>query len=106
MPRSYPPEFRRKINARGTSSPVGSTAVIAPHGGGIEAGTSELCMAIAGYTPFEADTDPASAAVPGEPQRDYWMFEALANSAAQHVTSAAGTNASSGTCWRPSRSTL
>ncbi|MGW3263196.1 poly-gamma-glutamate hydrolase family protein [Streptomyces sp. NPDC001056] len=74
-------------NARATSSPLGSTAVIAPHGGGIEAGTSELCMAISGYTPFEADTDPASAAVAGEPQRDYWMFETLANSAAQHVTS-------------------
>ncbi|MFY4716979.1 poly-gamma-glutamate hydrolase family protein [Streptomyces sp. LaBMicrA B280] len=74
-------------NARATSSPLGGTAVIAPHGGGIEAGTSELCMAIAGYTPFETDTDPAGAAVPGEPQRDYWMFEALANSAAQHVTS-------------------
>ncbi|MFK0135841.1 poly-gamma-glutamate hydrolase family protein [Streptomyces murinus] len=74
-------------NDRATSGPLGSTAVIAPHGGGIEAGTSELCMAIAGYTPFEADTDPAGAAVPGEPQRDYWMFEALANSAAQHVTS-------------------
>ncbi|MDF3140358.1 MULTISPECIES: poly-gamma-glutamate hydrolase family protein [unclassified Streptomyces] len=74
-------------NARSTSSPISSTAVIAPHGGGIEAGTSELCMAIAGYTPFDVNTDPASAAVPGEPQRDYWMFEALANSAAQHVTS-------------------
>ncbi|MGW7381112.1 poly-gamma-glutamate hydrolase family protein [Streptomyces sp. NPDC054794] len=74
-------------NARSTSSPVSSTAVIAPHGGGIEAGTSELCMAVAGYTPFDANTDPATAAVPGEPQRDYWMFEALANSAAQHVTS-------------------
>jgi phage replication-related protein YjqB (UPF0714/DUF867 family) len=74
-------------NARSTSSPVSSTAVIAPHGGGIEAGTSELCMAIAGYTPFDANTDPGSAAVPGEPQRDYWMFEALANSSAQHVTS-------------------
>ncbi|MHB9858394.1 poly-gamma-glutamate hydrolase family protein [Streptomyces sp. YIM S03343] len=74
-------------NARSTSSPLGSTAVLAPHGGGIEAGTSELCMAVAGYTPFDADTDPASAAVTGEPQRDYWMFEALANSAAQHVTS-------------------
>ncbi|MFF1402231.1 poly-gamma-glutamate hydrolase family protein [Streptomyces sp. NPDC058294] len=73
-------------NVRGTSSPVTSTAVIAPHGGGIEAGTSELCLAVAGYTPFDAGTDPASAAVPGEPQRDYWMFEALANSAAQHVT--------------------
>ncbi|MDQ0791786.1 poly-gamma-glutamate hydrolase family protein [Streptomyces sp. B1I3] len=74
-------------NARSTSGPVNNTAVIAPHGGGIEAGTSELCMAIAGYTPFDTGTDPASAAVPGEPQRDYWMFEALANSAAQHVTS-------------------
>ncbi|MFI2431161.1 poly-gamma-glutamate hydrolase family protein [Streptomyces sp. NPDC018693] len=74
-------------NARSTSSPVSSTAVIAPHGGGIEAGTSELCMAIAGYAPFEADSDPASAAVPGEPQRDYWMFEALAKSSEQHVTS-------------------
>ncbi|MFI7411135.1 poly-gamma-glutamate hydrolase family protein [Streptomyces sp. NPDC049627] len=74
-------------NTRNTSSPVSSTAVIAPHGGGIEAGTSELCMAIAGYTPFDAGTDPASAAVPGELQRDYWMFEALANSTAQHVTS-------------------
>lgn len=74
-------------NARSTSSPVTSTAVIAPHGGGLEAGTSELCMAIAGYTPFDAGTDPASAAVPGKPQRDYWMFETLTNSAAQHVTS-------------------
>ncbi|MBY8865442.1 poly-gamma-glutamate hydrolase family protein [Streptomyces sennicomposti] len=74
-------------NARGTSTPVGSTAVIAPHGGGIEAGTSELCLAVAGYMPFDTSTDPASAALPDQPQRDYWMFEALANSAAQHVTS-------------------
>ncbi|WP_432139484.1 MULTISPECIES: poly-gamma-glutamate hydrolase family protein [unclassified Streptomyces] len=74
-------------NARATSSPVTSTAVIAPHGGGIEAGTSELCLAVAGYTPFATDSDPADAALPGEPQRDYWMFEALANSAVQHVTS-------------------
>jgi phage replication-related protein YjqB (UPF0714/DUF867 family) len=74
-------------NARSTSSAISSTAVIAPHGGGIEAGTSELCMAIAGYTPFDANTAPASAAAQGEPQRDYWMFEALANSSTQHVTS-------------------
>lgn len=60
--------------------------MIAPHGGGIEAGTSELCLAVAGYTPFDAGADPADAAVPGEPQRDHWMFEALADSAAQHVT--------------------
>ncbi|MFI8961587.1 poly-gamma-glutamate hydrolase family protein [Streptomyces sp. NPDC053493] len=74
-------------NARSTTSAVTSTAVIAPHGGGIEPGTSELCMAIAGYTPFDTTTAPETAAIPGETQRDYWMFEALANSGAQHVTS-------------------
>ncbi|MFZ3475010.1 poly-gamma-glutamate hydrolase family protein [Streptomyces sp. 4.24] len=74
-------------NTRNTSLPVSSTAIIAPHGGGIEAGTSELCLAVAGYKPFDVNTDPAAAAVAGVPQRDYWMFEALANSSAQHVTS-------------------
>ncbi|MEU8763731.1 poly-gamma-glutamate hydrolase family protein [Streptomyces sp. NPDC048659] len=74
-------------NAKATSLPVGGTAVLAPHGGGIEAGTSELCMAVAGYRPFAYDTDPAASAVPGEPQRDFWMFEALKNSGPQHVTS-------------------
>ncbi|MFB7374697.1 poly-gamma-glutamate hydrolase family protein [Streptomyces sp. NPDC056222] len=72
-------------NASGTSEPVRSTAVIAPHGGGIEAGTSELCLAIAGYTLTGAGTAPA--AVPGVPQRDYWMFEGLASSSDLHVTS-------------------
>ncbi|MFJ9576587.1 poly-gamma-glutamate hydrolase family protein [Streptomyces sp. NPDC101191] len=74
-------------NVRASSVPVSTTAVIAPHGGGIEAGTSELCMAVAGYTPFEQGGDPTDSAVPGTPQRDFWMFEALANSQAQHVTS-------------------
>ncbi|MGW4164161.1 poly-gamma-glutamate hydrolase family protein [Streptomyces sp. NPDC004788] len=74
-------------NAKNTSVAVNSTAVIAPHGGSIESGTSELCMAVAGYTPFDYTTDPASAAVAGEPQRDYWMYEALSNPDNQHVTS-------------------
>ncbi|GAA3399068.1 poly-gamma-glutamate hydrolase family protein [Streptomyces roseoviridis] len=74
-------------NTKASSHAVTSTAVLAPHGGGIEAGTSELCMAIAGYRPFDADTDPSAAALPGETQRDYWMFEALQNSGTQHVTS-------------------
>ncbi|MFD5322737.1 poly-gamma-glutamate hydrolase family protein [Streptomyces sp. NPDC127092] len=74
-------------NGRYASVPLNSTAVLAPHGGGIEAGTSELCMAVAGYKPFDYDTDPAAAAEPGEPQRDFWMFEALASSSTQHVTS-------------------
>ncbi|MEV8624606.1 poly-gamma-glutamate hydrolase family protein [Streptomyces sp. NBC_01268] len=74
-------------NVRATSVAVNSTAIIAPHGGGIEGGTSELCMAVAGYTPFAHNTDPATAAVAGEPQRDFWMFETLQNSQPQHVTS-------------------
>ncbi|GAA0621718.1 poly-gamma-glutamate hydrolase family protein [Kribbella sandramycini] len=60
------------------------TVILAPHGGGIswydgswlpfafsvsETGTSELCLAIAGYHP--ADLTPSG------PLHDYWMFEGL-----------------------------
>ncbi|MFF8606204.1 poly-gamma-glutamate hydrolase family protein [Streptomyces sp. NPDC015346] len=72
-------------NVSATSDPVRSTAVIAPHGGGIEAGTSELCLTLAGYSRVGAGTDPV--AETGVPQRDYWMFEGLASSSALHVTS-------------------
>jgi phage replication-related protein YjqB (UPF0714/DUF867 family) len=60
------------------------TAVIAPHGGGIEAGTSELCLAVAGYHPATLEVTP-----PGGVTYDYWMFEGLrpAGNAALHVTS-------------------
>ncbi len=51
---------------------VTQTAVIAPHGGGIEVGTSELCLAIAGYDPATLAPYPV-----GEPRYDYWMFEGL-----------------------------
>jgi phage replication-related protein YjqB (UPF0714/DUF867 family) len=59
----------------------GRTAVFAPHGGGIEPGTSELCLAVAGYHPA---TLQASGAV-----HDYWVFEGLRSSgnAELHVTS-------------------
>ncbi|MFI5530905.1 poly-gamma-glutamate hydrolase family protein [Kitasatospora sp. NPDC051853] len=60
------------------------TTVIAPHGGGIEGGTSELCLAIAGYSPAgPTDTAPAG------PLHDFWMFEGLRSSgnSALHVTS-------------------
>jgi phage replication-related protein YjqB (UPF0714/DUF867 family) len=59
----------------------GRTSVFAPHGGGIEPGTSELCLAIAGYHPA---TLQASGAV-----HDYWMFEGLRSSGNTelHVTS-------------------
>jgi phage replication-related protein YjqB (UPF0714/DUF867 family) len=64
--------------------PVPKTTVIAVHGGGIEPGTSELCLAVAGYHPATLEVAPAGA-VP----YDYWMFEGLraANNDALHVTS-------------------
>lgn len=61
--------------------PFAKTTILAPHGGGIEAGSSELCLAIAGYHP---DT---FAATP--PTYDYWMFEGIQriDNADLHVTS-------------------
>ena len=55
--------------------------IVAPHGGGIERGTSELCLTIAGYHPAGLATTP--------PLYDYWMFEGLwaANNDELHVTS-------------------
>jgi phage replication-related protein YjqB (UPF0714/DUF867 family) len=60
------------------------TAILAPHGGGIEAGTSELCLAIAGYHPAGSIATPAQG-----PTYDYWMFEGLrtSNNRDLHVTS-------------------
>lgn len=60
----------------------GRTAIIALHGGGIEGGTSELCLGIAGY-------HPATLAATGGPAYDYWMFEAIrsTNNSELHVTS-------------------
>ncbi|MCM4084720.1 poly-gamma-glutamate hydrolase family protein [Paractinoplanes hotanensis] len=55
---------------------------MALHGGGIEPGTSELFLAIAGYHPAGGAT--------GGPVHDYWMFEGIRSSgnAALHITSA------------------
>lgn len=60
------------------------TVILAPHGGGIETGTSELCLAIAGYHPAGLVPTPAEG-----PFHDYWMFEGLlsAGNAELHVTS-------------------
>ncbi len=61
--------------------PYPKTAIVAPHGGGIEAGTSELCLAIAGYHPASMAITP--------PTYDYWMLEGLrpSNNDELHVTS-------------------
>lgn len=71
--RDYTRRYRRDAGA--------STAIIAPHGGGIEAGTSELCLAIAGYHP--------ATFAPSSPTYDYWMFEGIRreNNSELHVTS-------------------
>ncbi|WP_432250748.1 poly-gamma-glutamate hydrolase family protein [Streptomyces sanyensis] len=61
-----------------TSAPVRSTAIIAPHGGGLEAGTTELCLTLAGYDRAEPGAEPQpDTQTPGVVQRDYWMFETL-----------------------------
>lgn len=52
------------------------TTILAIHGGGIEVGTSELCLGIAGYDP----KDPAreTRLFTADPAvYDYWMFEGL-----------------------------
>jgi phage replication-related protein YjqB (UPF0714/DUF867 family) len=68
--------------ARTTEGP--RTVVLAPHGGGIERGTSELCLAVAGYHPANLPITP-----PAGVNYDYWMFEGIreAGNGDLHVTS-------------------
>lgn len=65
-------------------APSPRSTVIAPHGGGIEGGTSELCLATAGYHPADLSPTP-----PAGPVHGFWMFEGLMSSgnADLHVTS-------------------
>jgi phage replication-related protein YjqB (UPF0714/DUF867 family) len=60
------------------------TIILAPHGGGIEPGTSELCLAVAGYHPANLPQVP-----PAGVTYDYWMFEGIREgaNAALHVRS-------------------
>ncbi|MET7724994.1 poly-gamma-glutamate hydrolase family protein [Streptomyces mirabilis] len=70
--------------SRTDRAPFLRSTVIAPHGGGIEGGTSELCLAIAGYHPADLAPTPVAG-----PVHDFWMFEGLMSSGngALHVTS-------------------
>ena len=47
---------------------VPKTTILAPHGGGIEPGTSELCLAVAGYDPARPAPFP-----PAGVTYDYWI---------------------------------
>jgi phage replication-related protein YjqB (UPF0714/DUF867 family) len=51
---------------------LAKTTILAPHGGGIEPGTSELCLAVAGYHPTNLPLTP-----PAGVTYDYWMFEGV-----------------------------
>lgn len=61
----------------------GRCAVLAPHGGGIEPGSSELALAIAGRHPA------GEAPLPDTTLRDLWMFDAIRakDNGELHVTS-------------------
>jgi phage replication-related protein YjqB (UPF0714/DUF867 family) len=63
---------------------VAKSVILAPHGGGIEPGTSELCLAVAGYHPANLPTTPPAAVT-----YDYWMFEGVreGDNAPLHVPS-------------------
>ncbi|MFJ5271554.1 poly-gamma-glutamate hydrolase family protein [Streptomyces sp. NPDC088358] len=77
---------RHPVDDRSTTggAPSIRSTVIAPHGGGIEGGTSELCLATAGYHPVDLSPTP-----PAGPVHDFWMFEGLMRSGNGdlHVTS-------------------
>jgi phage replication-related protein YjqB (UPF0714/DUF867 family) len=68
---------RFRIHERFDDSPARTaegprTVILAPHGGGIERGTSELCLAVAGYHPTNLPQVP-----PAGVTYDYWMFEGI-----------------------------
>jgi phage replication-related protein YjqB (UPF0714/DUF867 family) len=70
--------------AQATDNPEGQKNVLAIHGGGIEGGTSEIALAVAGYHPatFSQATDCLGL-------HDFWIFEGLLSSdnSDLHVTS-------------------
>lgn len=76
--------YRRHAATHSGTTPFPDTTILALHGGGIEPGTSELAVAIAGYRPSD------EAPLPG-PLYDHWLFEGLrppgGTNAELHVTS-------------------
>ena len=77
-------EWIQLVEAQATDNPEGQKIVLAVHGGGIEGGTSEIALAVAGYHPatFARATDCYGL-------HDLWIFEGLLSSGNSdlHVTS-------------------
>jgi phage replication-related protein YjqB (UPF0714/DUF867 family) len=76
-------EWIQLLEAQATDNPEGQKVVLAIHGGGIEGGTSEIALAVAGYHPatFAHATDCYGL-------HDLWIFEGLLRSGNSdlHVT--------------------
>jgi phage replication-related protein YjqB (UPF0714/DUF867 family) len=77
-------EWIQLVEAQATDNPEAQKIVLAVHGGGIEGGTSEIALAVAGYHPatFAPATDCYGV-------HDLWIFEGLLNrgNSKLHVTS-------------------
>jgi phage replication-related protein YjqB (UPF0714/DUF867 family) len=77
-------EWIQLAEAQATDNPEAEKIVLAIHGGGIEGGTSEVALAVAGYHPatFAQSTDRLGV-------HDLWIFEGLLSSGNSdlHVTS-------------------
>jgi phage replication-related protein YjqB (UPF0714/DUF867 family) len=77
-------EWIQLVEAQATDNPETQKTVLAIHGGGIEGGTSEIALAVAGYHPatFAQATDSLGF-------HDLWIFEGLlsAGNSDLHVTS-------------------
>jgi phage replication-related protein YjqB (UPF0714/DUF867 family) len=65
-------EWSQLVEAQATDNPETEKIVLAIHGGGIETGTSELALAVAGFDP-----DTLSPAADGRGLHDFWLFEGL-----------------------------
>ncbi|MCM0677631.1 poly-gamma-glutamate hydrolase family protein [Micromonospora phytophila] len=80
----YRRRFRRHRARDDGAAGCPVTTVLAPHGGDIEVGTSELCLAVAGYHP-----ETLAPIAEASSRYDYWMFEGLRSTDNRllHVTS-------------------
>lgn len=68
-------EWSQMVEEQATDNPEIQKIVLAIHGGGIEKGTSEIALAVAGYHP--ATMTPS---VDGLGLHDFWLFEGLLTS--------------------------
>ena len=65
-------EWSQMVEKQATDAPETQKIVMAIHGGGIEPGTSEIALAVAGYHP-----DTLVASVDNLGLHDFWLFEGL-----------------------------